>query len=87
MKDKMTEKSSEIKTIVGEVISDKMDKSVVVNVNRVKQNRLYKKKYQVSKKFIADDQKNQYKVGDIVEIQGVKPISKNKAYIVVGKVK
>lgn len=74
------------RTKKGVVVSDKMDKTVVVSIDRVKAHPLYKKKYTVSKKYKADDQENQYKVGDIVEIVSVKPISKDKKYKVLRKV-
>jgi len=74
------------RTKKGVVVSDKMDKTVVVSIDRVKAHPLYKKKYTVSKKYKADDQENQYKIGDIVEIVSVKPISKDKKYKVLRKV-
>lgn len=75
-----------IRTKKGIVVSDKMDKTVVVSVDRIKEHPLYKKKYTVSKKYKADDQENQYKVGDVVEITGTRPISKDKKYKVLRKV-
>lgn len=74
------------KTKLGVVISDKMDKTVVVRVDRIKADPIYKKKYTISKKFKADDQKNEYKVGDIVEITEIKPMSKEKCFKVLRKV-
>jgi small subunit ribosomal protein S17 len=79
-------KENEVRTIIGEIINDKVDKTVTVNVTRVKTHRLYKKKFSVSKKYLVDDAKNEYKIGDIVEIIGVRPISKNKCYKVLRKV-
>ncbi len=75
-----------IRTKKGTVVSDKMDKTVVVSVDRIKEHPLYKKKYTVSKKYKADDQENQYKVGDVVEITGTRPISRDKKYKVLRKV-
>lgn len=75
-----------VRTIIGEVISDKVDKTVTVNVTRVKTHRLYKKKFTVSKKYLVNDENNEYKIGDMVEIIGVRPISKNKCYKVLRKV-
>ena len=75
-----------IRTKKGVVVSDKMDKTVVVSVDRVKEHPLYKKKYTVSKKYKADDPENQYKIGDIVEITGTRPISRDKKYKVLRKV-
>ena len=75
-----------IRTKKGIVVSDKMDKTVVVLVDRVKTHPLYKKKFTVSKKYKADDRENQYKLGDIIEIVSTKPISKDKKYRVLRKV-
>jgi len=77
MKDKMLNKK------MGVVVSDKMDKTVVVSVESIKEHPIYKKKFTVSKKYKAHDEKNEYKVGDKVEIVSTKPISKDKHYTVV----
>ncbi|MEZ7820702.1 MAG: 30S ribosomal protein S17 [Patescibacteria group bacterium] len=69
----------------GVVISDKMDKTVVVNVTRLKLHPKYKKRFKVSTKFKCHDEENQYKVGDIVVIKQVRPLSKDKRYVVVSK--
>ncbi len=71
----------------GEVTSDKMDKTIVVNVTSVKVHPKYKKRYKSSAKYKAHDEKNQYKVGDIVVIQECRPLSKDKRWRVVKKVK
>lgn len=81
----MTEKVS--KTKKGIVISDKMDKTVVVRIDSVKFHEIYRKKYIVSNKFKAADPENQYKTGDMVEIVETRPISRDKKYKVTGKVK
>lgn len=75
------------KRLKGEVVSDKMDKTVVVEVKRVIMHPKYKKRYTVSKKYKAHDEKNQYKVGDIVIIEESRPISKEKKWKVIQKVK
>ena len=62
----------------GVVVSDKMDKSVVVNVERRTQHPLYKKFIRRSKKYIAHDSNNVCKEGDIVKIRECRPISKRK---------
>ena len=67
----------------GVVVSDKMDKSVVVNVERRTQHPLYKKFIKRSKKYVAHDENNICKEGDIVEIQECRPISKRKNWEVV----
>lgn len=75
-----------IRTIKGTVASDKMDKTVVVLVDRIKEHPLYKKKFTVSKKYKAHDEENQYKIGDIVEIVLAKPFSRDKKYKVLRKI-
>jgi len=62
----------------GVVVSNKMDKSVVVNVERRTQHPLYKKFIRRSKKYVAHDSNNVCKEGDIVQIQECRPISKRK---------
>lgn len=78
--------NNEKKIITGKVVSSKSDKTLIVEVSRIKTNRLYKKKYKVTKKFSVHDERNEYKVGDIVEIISVRPISKTKFYKVSRKV-
>ena len=67
----------------GVVVSDKMDKSVVVNVERRTQHPLYKKYIRRSKKYVAHDESNSCKEGDVVQIQECRPISKRKNWEVV----
>lgn len=71
------------KTLQGTVVSDAMDKTVVVEVGRFVQHPKYKKFYTISKKYHAHDENNQFKIGDTVEIVETKPISKKKSFIVV----
>lgn len=71
---------------IGQVTSDKMDKSVVVLVSRLKSHPLYLKKYKTSKKIMAHDEKNEFKIGDMVEIEETKPMSKNKSWKVNKKI-
>ncbi|HAI74207.1 MAG TPA: 30S ribosomal protein S17 [Candidatus Moranbacteria bacterium] len=65
----------------GVVVSDKMDKTIVVAVQTLKTHSKYKKKYRSTKKYKAHDVENKYKIGDVVEIVPSKPISKDKSYI------
>lgn len=65
----------------GIVVSDKMDKTIVVRVERQFKHPLYKKIVRRHKKFKAHDEKNECKVGDIVLIQESKPISKYKKWV------
>ena len=67
----------------GVVVSDKMDKTVVVGVSRFVKHPLYGKFYKISKRYKAHDEENKYKVGDKVEIMETKPISKDKHFRIV----
>ncbi len=80
-----TENKTTKKTLQGTVVSDAMDKTVVVEVGRFVKHPKYKKFYTVTKKFHAHDEKNQYKIGDVVEITETLPISKKKSFIVIYK--
>ena len=72
--------------MTGLVVSDKMDKTVVVKVDMRKRHAKYKKSYTISKKFKAHDEQNEYKVGDRVTIESTRPISKDKRFRVISKV-
>jgi len=80
----MIEKQQQ-RTFVGEVVSDKMDKTATVRIVRTKQQKKYQKRYQLSTKLKAHDPKNAYHVGDIVRIREVRPYSKEKRWLVIGK--
>lgn len=67
----------------GVVVSDKMNKTVVVAVESFKTHPKYRKKYKATKKYKAHDEENKYKIGDTVEIVPCRPISKDKSYKVV----
>lgn len=64
-----------------------MTKTVVVRVDRLKKHPKYQKYYRVSRKFKAHDEKNEYKVGDVVEIQEIRPLSKDKRWKITSLVK
>ena len=64
----------------GVVISDAMDKTIVVSVSTRKTHPLYKKQYTFSKKFMAHDEKNEAKKGDRVVIAETRPLSKTKRW-------
>jgi len=66
----------------GVVVSDKMDKTVVVRVERRVMHPIYKKFIRRSKKYAAHDENNQFKIGDSVRIEECRPISKNKCWVV-----
>jgi len=69
----------------GVVISDKMDKTIVVSVSRLKKHPRYKKRYRINKKYKAHDEKNEFKIGDRVIIEECPPISKDKKWKVNNK--
>jgi small subunit ribosomal protein S17 len=71
------------RTLRGRVVSDKMDKTVVVEVERMYQHRIYQKYVTTSKKFKAHDEDNSCKEGDIVVIQESRPLSRTKRWVVV----
>lgn len=68
----------------GQVVSDSMDKTIVVEVTELKTLPKYKKKYRSTKRYKVHDEKNQYKNGDIVIFVECRPISKDKKWKVVG---
>lgn len=74
------------RSLKGEVISNKMEKTVVVKVSRIKLHPKYKKYYRVSKNFKAHDEKNKCQIGDKVTIEEMKPMSKDKRWKVVSSV-
>ena len=67
---------------VGRVVSDKMDKTVVVAVNYVRRHPLYHKRITRTSKFQAHDEQNLAKTGDLVRIEETRPISRHKRWIV-----
>ncbi len=69
----------------GTVVSDKADKSIVVRVERKIKHPLYKKYIMRSSKFMAHDEDNRHKVGDIVRIREYRPLSKRKHWEVVAE--
>ncbi len=67
------------KKLTGMVVSDKMQKTVVVSVERVKEHPKYKRRYKIHKKYKAHDENKEYKVGDTVVIE-------EKHFKVIGKI-
>lgn len=76
----MAEKTVNKKTYIGEVVSDKMDKTIVVSVTQRQLHKLYKKYVVRSKKIKAHDEKNEANVGDIVQVIETRPVSKEKCW-------
>ncbi|RME58277.1 30S ribosomal protein S17 [Candidatus Parcubacteria bacterium] len=75
-----------IRRLKGIVVSDKMDKTRVVAVSRMKKHPKYMKYVRVTKKFKAHDAENSYREGDVVWIEASRPLSKEKRWRIVGKV-
>ncbi|MBL0196507.1 MAG: 30S ribosomal protein S17 [Myxococcales bacterium] len=73
--------------IVGKVVKDKMNKTVVVECISARRDPLYGKYVRTRERYKAHDENNTYKVGDHVEIQEHRPISKDKRFVVVRLVK
>ncbi len=69
------------KRIIAMVTSDVQDKTIVVKVSDSRMHPIYKKRYKTSRKFHVHDEKNQAKIGDVVEIEESRPISKNKTWV------
>lgn len=65
---------------VGKVVSNKMNKTIVVEVSYLKKHRLYKKAVRQTSRFKAHDEENQCKIGDLVRIEECRPISKDKHF-------
>lgn len=71
---------NERKVYTGKVVSDKMDKTIVVEIATQKQHRKYKKLLKYSTKFKAHDENNTAKTGDVVKIMETRPLSKDKRF-------
>ena len=74
------------KLLQGIVVSDKMQKTVVVEVERITEHPKYKRKYKSHKKFKAHDEIGEYHMGDKVVIEETRPISKDKNWVVIKKI-
>ena len=74
------------RVLVGTVISDKMQKTVVVRVDRLKKHPKYEQRYAASRGFKAHDEKNEFHVGDRVVIEETRPLSKGKRWQVIKKI-
>ncbi len=69
----------------GVIVSDKMNKTRVVLVSRLKKHGSYEKYYKISRRFKAHDEKNEYKAGETVVIEETRPMSKEKRWQIVSK--
>ena len=83
MKQEVKEERNLRKTMVGTVISDKMDKTIVVAVETRVKHPIYKKTVKRTYKLKAHDEENSCQVGDIVRVMETRPLSKDKRYRVV----
>lgn len=75
------------KTKVGRVVSDKMDKTIVVSVERLARHRLYKRVIRLTTRFKAHDERNEARIGDTVRIEESRPLSATKRWRMVEVVK
>ncbi len=73
-------KRNDRRTKIGVVVSDKMDKTIVVEITENKRHPLYGKVYQQTKKFKTHDEQNEAKLGDTVEIMETRHLSKDKYF-------
>lgn len=74
------------KTMIGTVVSTKMQRTAVVEVELWRKHRLYQKRYRQSRRFLVDNPDNAYQFGDRVEIVETRPLSKLKHWRIVRKV-
>ena len=77
----MTEQENNVRKVIGKVVSDKMDKTITVLVERKVKHPLYGKYMIRSSKLHAHDEKNECKSGDVVAISESRPLSKTKTWI------
>lgn len=76
----MSERETRRKVRIGKVVSDKMDKTIVVSVETYKKDSKYGKRVKYTKKFKAHDENNTAKIGDTVKIMETRPLSKDKCW-------
>jgi small subunit ribosomal protein S17 len=75
------------KQLIGNIISNKMQKTIVVRVERLKEHKKYKRRFKVHKNYKAHiEEEGDYKVGDKVVIEECRPISKDKKWRVIKKI-
>ena len=76
----MSEERNARKVLIGKVVSDKMDKTIVIAVETYKKHNLYHKRIKSTKKFKAHDEGNVAKIGDTVKLMETRPLSKDKRW-------
>ena len=83
MENKQEQKKKVDILLTGEVVSNKADKTISVNVERIFQHKVYKKIVRKKVKYLAHDEHNKCNPGDMVRIKLVRPLSKNKRWMLV----
>lgn len=83
----MSTENKAVSVLTGRVVSDKMDKTITVSIERKIQHPLYGKFVKRSTKLQAHDEKNECTIGDLVSIKQCKPLSKNKRFLLVDVIK
>lgn len=71
--------------LAGIIVSDKMDKTRVIAIERYKLHPIYLKRFKTTKRLKAHDEKNEYKKGDKVVIEETRPLSKEKRWVIISK--
>lgn len=79
----MTTENKKARILEGVVVSDKMDKTIIVSVSRLIKHPKYGKYFSRSKRYKADDPDNKFKVGDQVRIEECRPLAKDKSFKVI----
>ena len=79
----MTENTQTVRTLSGRVVSNKMDKSVTVQIERFVKHPIYKKFVKKYTKAMAHDANNECQIGDVVTVKESRPMSKNKTWALV----
>ncbi len=76
----MSEQGKSVRTVIGSVVSNKMDKTVTVRIERKVPHPVYKKYVRRSTKIHAHDENNECKIGDVVLVEECRPLSKTKSW-------
>ncbi len=76
-----------MRKLQGKIVSDKMQKTRVIAITRLVRHPRYGKFYKITARFKAHDEKNEFKAGEEVIIQETRPMSKEKRWLIVGKIK
>ena len=80
-------KDKEGRVLKGVIVSDKMQKTAVIAVTRLKKHPKIRKYYKITTRFKVHNENNQYKLGNKVMIQETKPMSRDKRWVIIGKSK